>query len=196
MTKATQQVVNQAFLQDENLYVVKDLGVARAHMDTYLHAKEDDLKNYREQLQVTKGLYDKVIYALMGTKKELNEAGLPLFMQAASEQLAIIHFLEAKYAKPGSTKLEEITHKYCKHLKSTFADMKAKRLKLMYTEEGMGYYLKDEYQLYRSLPITQEAEYKMYHDMMALHYDIEYGNPIELVQTWESALMAPDLRRD
>ncbi|KAA3663560.1 MAG: hypothetical protein DWQ04_10220 [Chloroflexi bacterium] len=177
------QIIKQTFLEDSLNNLIRDLFAARAKLKTFKYEK--DKQRLKGALDDAMHKYDAIIDRL--TVSELKDAGFVLFMQVASEQLAIIHAIES--LAPGSTLLRETAQNYTQHLLETYSQIKKKRISLI--KESPTLYATnrytDAYQRKRHVNHPDnEAFYTLndYIEMMGIHFDTEFGNPVVLAHSW------------
>jgi hypothetical protein len=177
------QIIKQTFLEGNLNDLMRDLFDVRANLKTFRYEK--DQQRLKGALDDAMHKYDAIIDRLIVS--ELKDAGLVLFMQAASEQLAIIHSIESLV--PSSTLLRETAQKYTHHLLETYTQIKKKRMALI--KESPTLYAAnrytDDYQRKRHVNHPDnEAFYTLndYIEMMGIHFDTEFSNPIVLAHSW------------
>jgi hypothetical protein len=177
------QIIKQTFLEGNLNDLMRDLFDVRANLKTFRYEK--DQQRLKGALDDAMHKYNAIIDQLIVS--ELKDAGLVLFMQAASEQLAIIHSIESLV--PSSTLLRETAQKYTHHLLETYTRIKKKRMALI--KESPTLYAAnrytDDYQRKRHVNHPDnEAFYTLnaYIEMMGIHFDTEFSNPVVLAHSW------------
>lgn len=181
---AMRQLVRPAFV--ENGLVEQLLGEWSA-VHTYLNAYKDskNLQKLQKALVEAETVYARLTGRLMGS--DVKEAGLILFLQAAAEHLATILAMESLSVRSAGQALKTTAQRYAAHLLDTFQQLKEKRMALITEYSFFGYKYADEYQRLRIISGRDEKKYHTfaeYREIMATHFDAEFGNPALLACSW------------
>ncbi len=185
LVKAMQQIIGQGFIKDNIDDALGQLNAARASLDTVKQEKNEDM--VWQAMNRAKLKYDEVIGPLMVSVNA--SAGLYPFMQAASEQLAILHSMAGLRTK-GDEVVKEKAKQYADHLEATYRKMSDDRMGLILTKlflvplSTQTIYL-DEYQDTRICQDTKEyMPLDQYRNIMHEHFSTELGHPLDLVSQW------------